>query len=94
MADVSADRKSITIVSLLIEQSVQLTVADDGTGLDASQVTRIFEPFVTTKSDGLGMGLAISRSIIESHRGRLWADAKSDGGASIHFRLPVSRGDP
>jgi signal transduction histidine kinase len=51
---------------------------------------RIFEAFFTTKSQGSGMGLAISKSIVESHGGQIWADADSGGGATFHFTLPMA----
>ena len=65
-----------------------ISVTDTGVGLPQQQVARIFDAFFTTKPDGTGMGLAISRSIIESHGGRLWAAANSERGATFHFTLP------
>ncbi len=67
---------------------VVVSVRDRGVGLPAGDSARLFEPFFTTKSSGLGMGLSISRSIIEAHNGRLWATANSDGGTTFHFTLP------
>ena len=69
---------------------VLITVRDSGAGLDAQSLDRLFEAFYTTKPEGLGMGLAISRSIIEAHRGRLWATANAPHGAVFHFTLPTA----
>jgi signal transduction histidine kinase len=66
----------------------QVTIEDSGTGLDSGALARIFEPFYTTKSGGMGMGLSISRSILQSHGGRLWATANDGPGASFHFTVP------
>jgi signal transduction histidine kinase len=67
---------------------VQVAVEDSGTGLDPNTMARIFEPFYTTKSGGMGMGLSISRSIVENHGGRLWATANEGLGTSFHFTVP------
>ena len=66
-------------------------MADSGTGLDPNRMSRIFEPFYTTKSGGMGMGLSICRSIVENHGGRLWATANDGLGTSFHFSLPKYR---
>jgi signal transduction histidine kinase len=71
-----------------------VTVADTGIGLELTGAEKIFESFFTTKPDGLGMGLSICRSIVESHRGRLWASPGSPDGSEFHFTLPIYRGDP
>jgi signal transduction histidine kinase len=68
-------------------------VRDSGTGL-SSDSDGLFTPFVTTKADGLGMGLTISRSLIEGHGGRLWAEANVPHGAVFKFRLPVAEQGP
>ena len=60
-------------------------VRDRGAGIASDDLERIFQPFVTTKVQGLGMGLAICRSIIEAHGGRLWAENAPDGGATFNF---------
>lgn len=65
-------------------------VRDSGAGVDATNLERVFDAFFTTKQDGMGMGLAISRTIIESHGGRLWATANSPRGAVFQFTLPVA----
>jgi len=69
-----------------------LESADTGVGLPADNPEQIFESFVTTKPEGTGMGLAISRSIVESHGGRLWAIANSGPGATFLFTLPGDAG--
>jgi signal transduction histidine kinase len=73
--------------------SVKVTVEDRGVGLDPETATKIFDPFFTTKPHGIGMGLSISRSIIESHRGRLWAEPRPSGGAIFQFTLPIQSPD-
>jgi signal transduction histidine kinase len=67
---------------------VCVAVRDTGHGLRPESLPRLFEPFYTTKPDGMGMGLAICRSIIEAHGGRLWADANEPRGALFQFTLP------
>ena len=66
-----------------------VSVSDTGVGIPADKMDQIFNAFVTTKAGGMGMGLAISSTIIESHGGRLWATANPGGGASFHFTLPT-----
>ena len=69
--------------------NIVVTVRDSGVGLPESELANIFQPFVTTKARGLGMGLAISRSIIEAHRGRIWATSNEDHGLTMHVELPA-----
>jgi PAS domain S-box-containing protein len=89
-----ADRARIlTIRSQLDGQrNIVVNVADSGVGLDAADQERIFEAFFTTKAAGMGMGLAISKSIIEAHHGRLWAAPGSPIGAMFAFALPSASG--
>ena len=70
-------------------RQVCLSVADTGVGLDPDRIDRLFEPFYTTKSDGMGIGLSVSRSIIESHQGRLWATPNEGPGATFSFSIPA-----
>ena len=67
---------------------VQISVRDTGIGVEEPETERLFAPFVSSKPDGLGMGLAISRSIVESHGGRIWADRNDDRGLTVHVVLP------
>jgi len=68
---------------------VEVTVCDNGKGVtDAATLKAMFQPFYTTKSSGLGMGLAISRALIEAHGGKMWAEQNADIGISVHFTLP------
>jgi C4-dicarboxylate-specific signal transduction histidine kinase len=68
---------------------IRVTVRDTGPGLDPSGIDQLFEAFYTTKPSGMGMGLAICRSIIEAHGGRMWASTTESSGAAFHFTLPL-----
>jgi signal transduction histidine kinase len=87
-----ADRpKVLTISSERIETGdVLVAVKDTGTGIDPAIAVRIFESFFTTKSDGMGIGLSICRSIIEAHGGRFWASPNRPHGAVFQFTLPAN----
>src|SRR5262249_303838 len=69
--------------------SVLISVHDTGKGFSTSDLYCLFDPFYTSKSDGVGIGLTISRSIVESHGGRIWAKPNSPRGAVFHFTLPI-----
>jgi len=88
MQVVDAGSRALRIVSRCRgDDRLEVEIRDHGPGL--SDLEKIFDAFYTTKQDGMGMGLAICRSIIESHGGRLWADNVDGGGASIKFNLPI-----
>jgi len=70
-------------------KSVLVSVYDSGKGFPSNELDRLFDPFYSTKSDGMGMGLTISRSIVESHGGRIWATPNSPCGAVFQFTLPI-----
>jgi PAS domain S-box-containing protein len=79
----------LTVKSHLQDGQLQFSVRDTGVGLPQEKMEQIFSAFFTTKPQGSGMGLAISRSIVESHGGQLWASANTEGGATFHFTLPI-----
>ena len=83
------DSRVLVIASMLEADGVKITVEDSGIGIDAKHAERIFEAFFTTKTTGMGMGLAICRSIIASHDGRLWATPGNSRGTVFHVALPV-----
>jgi C4-dicarboxylate-specific signal transduction histidine kinase len=89
MGKVISDNKKITITEIKAGDEVVVSVRDYGQGIDERITPKIFIPFVTTKKEGLGIGLAISRSIIDDHRGRIWAENKPDGGAEFSFSLKI-----
>ncbi len=68
--------------------AIEVFVRDRGAGISVDAAAKIFEPFYSTKLDGMGMGLAISRSIVERHDGRLWFTPNDDRGCTFHFTLP------
>jgi PAS domain S-box-containing protein len=93
MSSVNERSRELVITTRNIESDqVQVTVADSGIGLDPNAANRIFDPFYTTKSGGMGMGLSISRSILHNHSGRLWATPNDGPGASFYFSLPKCQG--
>jgi signal transduction histidine kinase len=79
----------IVVETELVGEAIQVAIRDTGTGLPEGAEEKLFEPYFTTKPDGLGMGLSISRSIIEAHGGSLWAEPNATGGMTFLFRLPV-----
>ena len=85
------ERPRELVVQSQIEESgdLMVTVRDSGTGL-SSEADRVFTPFFTTKANGMGMGLPISRSLVEGHGGRLWAKPNSPHGAVFSFTLPAA----
>ena len=92
MSSVSDRARELVIITRNLDpDQVQVTVEDAGTGLDPSTIDKIFDAFYTTKSSGMGMGLSISRSIVQAHGGRLWTEAKAGPGSLFHFTLPKSR---
>ncbi len=90
MAGVAVGQRRLAIVSAVDSSGmVRLSVADRGCGIAAGDLERVFEPFVTTKAQGLGLGLAVCRRLVEAHGGRLWAETATPAGACFHFTVPA-----
>jgi len=85
----TSERRRVTITTAESPPGhIQVTVADGGPGISGEKLLRIFEPFFTTKTEGMGLGLSISRSIVQAHRGRIWAESDTTG-ATFRFILPA-----
>jgi C4-dicarboxylate-specific signal transduction histidine kinase len=89
MAQTPVEQRELTVTSYLEQDAVVVSVQDRGCGIRDEVLGQVFEPFFTTKEDGMGMGLAICRSIIEAHGGTLQVHARRGGGTESVFRLPV-----
>jgi two-component system sensor kinase FixL len=68
---------------------IRISVIDSGSGIAPEVAKQLFQPFVTTKRDGMGVGLSISRTIVEAHGGQIWVEQNSSGGTIFHFTLPA-----
>jgi C4-dicarboxylate-specific signal transduction histidine kinase len=90
MKDLDGLREMVIKAQLAENERILVSVSDTGPGFPPDRAEQIFDPFFTTKPDGTGMGLRISRSIVESHGGRLWAEAAAGRGATFHLNLPVA----
>ena len=91
MAEARSRRREVTIRTRPFDgDAVEIEVGDTGPGIDGAVIDQVFDQFFTTKPEGIGMGLSISRSIIESHGGRVRAESGKDGGATFHLTLPIS----
>lgn len=92
MAGAARNNRQLTISTELSgDDSVHVSVADRGGGIDPEKLELVFEPFFTTKPHGLGLGLAVCRTIITAHGGKLWATNNPERGATFHFSLPVTK---
>jgi PAS domain S-box-containing protein len=90
MKNSNAPDRSLTLASERHGNLVEVSVSDSGAGIGAEVMPRLFEPFFTTRNDGMGIGLSIAKSIIDAHRGRIWADNNAGNGATFHFSLPIT----
>ena len=90
MEDAKGPRRLLVRTRRAPSGNVEVTVGDRGGGIEPADLEGIFEPFITTKRHGVGLGLAICRTIVDAHGGRIWATNNPDGGATLHFEIPVS----
>ena len=90
MSAVPAANRRISITTMRVEKFAEVVVSDTGPGISADKVEMVFQPFFSTKTQGMGMGLSIARTIIEGHGGQISAESKTPNGAVFHVRLPLS----
>jgi signal transduction histidine kinase len=89
MRDTPSENRIISIRTSRVENFAQLSVSDRGSGIPEDKLKEVFEPFFTSKPEGMGMGLSIARTIIEAHHGLISARNQVHGGASFRIRLPL-----
>src|SRR5258705_10959649 len=90
MSEKEVSERLLTLSASDGEGCVRFSVRDSGTGIPGTLLELLFEPFVTTKPEGLGLGLSIARTVVETHRGRIWAENGNGSGASVNFLLPTA----
>lgn len=90
MRDTPTEKRIIRIRTSRVENFAQLSVSDRGSGIPEDKLKEVFEPFFTSKAEGMGMGLSIARTIIEAHNGQVSARNRDHGGATFRIRLPIS----
>jgi len=86
-----ARERQISVRTRVAGDQVEVSVADSGKGIAADSLERVFQPFVTTKVHGMGLGLAVCRTIVTAHAGRIWAARNPGAGATFHFTLPAAK---
>jgi len=92
LADARSVDRRISIRTLRVENLAELSISDNGPGIPEDRLKEVFEPFVTSKAEGMGMGLSIARTIVEAHGGRIWAKNQGGGGAVFVLSLPLASG--
>jgi signal transduction histidine kinase len=90
MSHVPSEGRKITVQTARNENCAEISVTDAGPGILLPRLEDVFEPFFSTKPQGMGMGLSIARTIVEAHNGRIWAENKARGGATFRIQLPLA----
>jgi PAS domain S-box-containing protein len=94
MAGVSGERKLTMRTGVHKDGSAEVAVSDTGPGILPERLPRLFDPFFSTKKEGMGLGLSIARSLVQAHGGKIWAENNADGGATFRFTLSADREEP
>jgi signal transduction histidine kinase len=89
VTDKPSEQRTISIRTSRVENFAELSVSDSGPGIPEDKINEVFDPFFTSKAEGMGMGLSIARTIVEAHNGRIWAENRDHGGATFKIRLPI-----
>ena len=89
MKDTPSENRTISIRTARVDNFAELSVSDRGHGIPEDKLKQVFEPFFTSKAEGMGMGLSIARTIVGAHNGQIWARNRDHGGASFRIRLPL-----
>jgi two-component system sensor kinase FixL len=89
MSETPSGDRQLVVATAMHDGAARIEVRDRGGGIAQDALANVFEPFVTTKHDGLGLGLAICRSIVTAHGGRMWAQNNTEGGATLAVSLPL-----
>jgi signal transduction histidine kinase len=90
MSDLPVDQRRISIATERVKNSAEVSISDTGPGIPPDTLKEVFAPLFSTKKEGMGMGLSIARTIIETHGGQIWAENVPGGGAVFHIRLPLA----
>jgi signal transduction histidine kinase len=91
ITDADAQSREVSVSTARPGAHAEIRIGDTGPGIPAADLKGIFDPFFTTKPQGMGMGLAIARTVVEAHRGQIFAENKPSGGAQFTIRLPIAR---